>query len=178
MRRISATVCAILAVATAGCTSSTLGRPVAVPADGIEPTFPAPRPPRTTPAPPPSAAPAPAPGPAPGADVLTPENGYVFIETKSGRTRCQLTAAEVGCETQFVDPPDVAGLPATGVRLSADGELSWVVGNLGAIPAVTLDYRTYRAEGWTIEAGESGTRFTNDETGRGMVVAVEGVETF
>lgn len=149
---------------------------MAVPAPQIEPTSAPPRPTRTTPAPPSSEPPAPA--PAPGADVLAPQNGYVFIETKSGRTRCQVSAAEVGCETQFVDPPDVAGLPATGVRFSAAGELSWVVGNLGAIPAVTLDYRTYRAVGWTIEAAESGTRFTNDETGRGMIVAVEGVETF
>ena len=53
-----------------------------------------------------------------------------------------------------------------------------MVGNLGAIPAVTLDYRTYSALGWTIEATRDGTRFTNDRTGHGMFVAVEGVETF
>ena len=29
-----------------------------------------------------------------------------------------------------------------------------------------------------IVATEDGTRFTNDDTGRGMVVAIEGVETF
>ena len=67
---------------------------------------------------------------------------------------------------------------ANGVRLTADGEVSWLVGNLGDIPAVTLDYRTYSAVGWTIDAGEDGTRFTNDRTGHGMIVAVEGVQAF
>jgi hypothetical protein len=32
--------------------------------------------------------------------------------------------------------------------------------------------------GWTIEADEAGTRFTNDRTGHGMVVAVDGVRAF
>ena len=43
---------------------------------------------------------------------------------------------------------------------------------------VSLDYRTYTAQGWTIDAGESGTRFTNDATGHGMFVAVEKVDVF
>ena len=32
--------------------------------------------------------------------------------------------------------------------------------------------------GWTIEASEDGTRFTNDGTGHGMFISVEGVEAF
>jgi hypothetical protein len=52
------------------------------------------------------------------------------------------------------------------------------VGNLGDIPAITLDYKTYSAVGWTIEASEDGTRFTNIGTGHGMVIAVEGVQAF
>ena len=59
-----------------------------------------------------------------------------------------------------------------------NGTVEWLVGNLGDIPVVTLDYRTYHAVGWTIEAAEDGTRFTNDRTGHGMVVAVEGVQAF
>ena len=39
------------------------------------------------------------------------------------------------------------------MRLSADGHVSWVLGNLGDIPAITLDYRTYSAMGWAIEPG-------------------------
>jgi hypothetical protein len=114
---------------------------------------------------------------APGG-VLPPGNGYVFIETKSGKTRCQLNEEEVGCESDFTNSPVMNGMHANGVRLTADGEVSWLVGNLGDIPAVTLDYRTYSAVGWTIEAREDGTRFTNDRTRHGMTVAVDGVQTF
>jgi len=110
--------------------------------------------------------------------VLPPENGYVFIETKSGKTRCQLNTEEVGCEAQFTNPPVLDGVPANGVRVTANGEVSWLVGNLGDIPVVTLDYRTYSAVGWTIDAREDGTRFTNDRTGHGMNVAIDGVQAF
>jgi hypothetical protein len=102
----------------------------------------------------------------------------VFIQTKSGKTRCQLDESEVGCESAFENAPQIEGEPANGVRLSADGHVSWVLGNLGDIPAVTLDYRTYSAMGWSIDATEDGTRFTNDQTGRGMVIGVQGVQGF
>ena len=110
--------------------------------------------------------------------MLQPRNGVVFIQTKSGKTRCQLDQQEVGCEAAFTDAPEVNGSPANGVRLSAGGQISWVLGNLGAIPTVTLDYRTYSAVGWTIDASREGTRFTNESTGRGMTISVEGVEGF
>jgi hypothetical protein len=102
----------------------------------------------------------------------------VFIQTKSGKTRCQLDTDEVGCEAPFTDAPEVDGAPANGVRVSAGGGIEWVLGNLGNIPAVTLDYRSYRAVGWTIEATPDGTRFTNDGTRHGMFVAVERVDSF
>lgn len=102
----------------------------------------------------------------------------MFIETKSGKTRCQLNEQEVGCEAAFTDSPEIEGMPANGVRVSRSGHISWVLGNLGDIPAVTLDYRSYSAMGWTIDASMDGTRFTNDSTGRGMFVSVEGVEGF
>ncbi|WP_102141262.1 hypothetical protein [Mycobacterium hubeiense] len=159
----------------AGCQSDTQGTPVTSPESPTEPSVATPRPPKPTAAPPPTTTPPPR---SPGAEVLQPENGYVFIETKSGKTRCQINRTEVGCESQFTDSPSIDGMPANGVRVTADGEIDWVVGNLGDIPAVTLDYRTYKALGWTIEATSDGTRFTNDRTGRGMFVAVEGVQTF
>jgi hypothetical protein len=53
-----------------------------------------------------------------------------------------------------------------------------VLGNLGAIPTVTIDYKTYAAQGWTITANAEGTRFTNDQTKHGMFVSVEKVNTF
>lgn len=169
-----------LGVALAGCSASTDGNPVGSPPSGSEPDFPTPRPSRSTAtstgaptAPPPSATPRP-----PAAEALTPQNGYAFIETKSGLTRCQISTEAVGCEAPFENPPSVDGVPANGVNLDADGAVTWVSGNLGDIPAVPLDYRTYTALGWTIEASEAGTRFTNDRTGHGMVVRIEGVETY
>jgi hypothetical protein len=176
------TLAALLALAAVltGCRTSTPGTPVISPKSPTEPSFPTSRPTRPTAAPPTTVTPGPptSTAAAPGAEVLPPKNGYVFIETKSGKTRCQLNEDEVGCEAQFTNSPVVDGTHANGVRLTANGEVSWLVGNLGDIPVVTLDYRTYSAVGWTIEASEDGTRFTNDRTGHGMIVAVDGVQAF
>lgn len=164
------------AITLGGCHATVTGTAIRVPDSHNEPDFPTPRPNRPTAAPPtpsPSTA-----APVPGGEVLQPRNGMVFIQTKSGRTRCQLDEQEVGCEAAFTNAPDIDGLPANGVRLSSGGQISWVLGNLGDIPAVTLDYQTYSAVGWTIDASVEGTRFTNDSTGRGMIISVEGVESF
>lgn len=179
---------ALAAVALlAGCQSSVTGMPVTEPLSPTEPDFPTTRPPRTpepsaTPTssakPTPSTQPGPTRTPSPPGQVLQPQNGYVFVETKSGRTRCQLSRTDVGCESEFANAIVINGIPANGVSVTADGQLRWVLGNLGAIPAVTLDYSTYRAVGWTIDAGQDGTRFTNDSTGHGMFVSVQGVEAF
>lgn len=179
-------MCAIaLAGMVGGCASTTGGHPVASAPSGTEPAFPTPRPSRTS-APPttaPSTAPSPTHAPTataapPGGDRLTPQNGYVYIETKSGLTRCQISAADVGCESEFENSPTVDGFPANGVQLTASGQVRWIVGNLGDIPTVALDYKTYTALGWTIVASADGTRFTNDGTGHGMRVRIEGVEVF
>ena len=53
-----------------------------------------------------------------------------------------------------------------------------MLGNLGDIPAVPIDYQTYDAEGWTIAASETGTKFPNQHTGRAMFVSIEKVDTF
>ncbi|WP_099039485.1 hypothetical protein [Mycobacterium neglectum] len=162
-----------------GCSESIEGDPVASSASPTEPSVPTSRPTRTpaptstTPSAPPST------GEQPGATALPPdESGYVFIETKSGKTRCQISEAEVGCESEFDNSIEVNGMPASGVKITAEGSMTWVVGNLGNIPAVTLNYQNYRALGWTIAAGSDGTRFTNDGTGRGMFINTSGVEVF
>ncbi|MBJ7340209.1 hypothetical protein [Mycolicibacterium sp.] len=164
-----------------GCQSTVAGNPRGNAANPTEPSFPTSRPSRSTatPAPPPpSPAPPPTAAPAPRAEALPPQNGYVFIETASGKTRCQLSATEVGCEAQFTNPPTVDGSPANGVQVSAQGQLRWIVGNLGDIPVVTLAYRTYTAQGWTIVATEAGTRFTNDASSHGMFVSIDEVDAF
>lgn len=114
-----------------------------------------------------------------GAIPLPPdENGYVFIETKSGKTRCQINKESVGCEAQFTNSPIRDGEHANGVHITAGGSVQWVLGNLGAIPTVTIDYQTYDAQGWIITATIDGTRFQNASTGHGMFVSIDRVDTF
>lgn len=167
------------AALVSACSTAVDGNPVAAPGAGpTEPAFPTARP---IPAPQPTQ-----PNPAPsvprtpaGAIPLPPtDGGYVFIETKSGKTRCQIASGSVGCEAPFTNSPMTEGEHANGVNINADGAVQWVLGNLGAIPTVTIDYRTYEAQGWTIAADVDGTRFTNDRTGHGMFVSIDKVDTF
>jgi hypothetical protein len=167
----------------AGCSTMIDGKPVATPGTGpTEPSFPTPS--QTGTAPPPTTT---SPGPTTPASPTAPagaiplkpdQNGYVFIETKSGLTRCQISKDSVGCEAPFTNSPLQDGEHANGVSVSAGGSVQWVLGNLGAIPTVTIDYKTYDAQGWTINASSDGTRFTNNRTGHGMFVSVEKVNTF
>ena len=166
----------------AGCSTLVEGKPVAVPGTGpTEPSFPTPRQTATAM---PTAAPLPPPAPTspnpPGGTIpLKPDqNGYLFIETKSGLTRCQINANSVGCEAAFTNSPMQDGEHANGVNINANGSVQWVLGNLGAIPAVTIDYQTYDAQGWTINATAEGTRFTNNNTRHGMFVSIQKVDTF
>lgn len=180
LRLAGACLLAVIALSS-GCSSGIDGRPVAEPgaASPTEPTFPTTRPTRstspTTVAPQPST---PAPTVTPGVTVLRPENGYVFIETKSGKTRCQISVDKVGCESAFSNPPIVNGEPANGVEVTAGGSARFIVGNLGDPPVVTLDYGTYSAVGWTIVADADGTRFTNAASHHGLFISVTGVEIF
>ncbi|MGH3562061.1 MAG: hypothetical protein ACRDTN_09755 [Mycobacterium sp.] len=163
----------VIVLLVAGCSHTTDGRPIASPGAGAtEPSFPTTRPAPSVPAPPTPTAPA-------GAIPLPPnDNGYVFIETKSGNTRCQISSQSVGCEAEFANSPIKDGEHANGISISSDGTVEWVLGNLGAIPVVTIDYRTYDAQGWTIAASIDGTRFTNNSTGHGMFVSIDDVQTF
>jgi hypothetical protein len=177
-RQLAACVIAAGALVS-GCQSTVPGTPQPNAGSPTEPNFPTPKPSRSTPPPVTPVTPStPAAQPAPGAQVLPPQNGYVFIETKSGLTRCQINVDAVGCEAAFTNSPVVDGGQANGVRLTPDGQIQWVLGNLGDIPVVTIDYRTYSAQGWTIVATEQGTRFTNDRTQHGMFVSIQKVDTF
>ena len=165
---------AIGLVTLAGCSSVVEGTPIAVP--GVQTPTGKPSRPNT---PPPTAVP-PTGTTAPAGPITLPpdDSGYVFIETKSGQTRCQISADGVGCEAPFTNSPVQDGEHANGVHITADGTVEWVLGNLGAIPVVTIDYLTYDAQGWTIAADADGTRFTNNGTGHGMFVSIDNVETF
>ena len=166
------------AALVSGCSSLIHGKPVASPGAGpTEPSFPKAKP--SIPSPTPSHPAPPSANPPAGAVPLPPDqNGYVFIETKSGLTRCQINKDTVGCEAPFTDSPLQDGEHANGVSITAGGSVQWVLGNLGAIPTVTIDYKTYGAQGWTINATAAGTRFSNDHTGHGMFVSIDKVNTF
>lgn len=114
----------------------------------------------------------------PDVQVLAPQNGYVFIATKSGKTRCQVNTTLVGCESEFANAPQINGEVASGVRVNPDGKLHWVLGNLGAIPTVNIDSGTYSAMGWIISATVDGTKFTNQSTGHGMFLTTSGAQGF
>jgi hypothetical protein len=181
MRKWQLVACALAASAlVAGCGSDIEGKPVTSSAGSTEPSFPTSKPgtSRPTAAPPTKTTPS-RPVSPPAAEVLAPDDsGYVFIETKSGQARCQIDEQSVGCEAAFTNSPLQNGVRANGVNLSAGGDMQWIVGNLGDIPAVTIDYRTYSAVGWTILATSDGTRFTNQATKHGMFVSIEKVEVF
>ena len=184
--RLVATGALLAGALLGGCQSTVNGNPQGSGANPTEPAFPTSQPSRTTSAPPTTSPPTqpsvPSSSPAatapPTAEALPPQDGYVFVTTKSGQTRCQVSTTDVGCEAPFTNAPAVDGAPANGVRMTAGGQLKWILGNLGDIPVVTMDYRTYSAVGWTIVASEDGTRFTNDATRHGMLVAIQGVEAF
>ena len=69
--------------------------------------------------------------------------------------------------------------------VTSGGAFAWQEGNLAtggsASPQndVILNYgQSYNLQGWTINPGEDGTRFTNDGTGHGMFVSIENVYSF
>ena len=121
----------VAGAAAAGC-SNTINGAATCPGcgSGVEPSFPTSRPSVTTTTPTPTATVV----PSPGGDTLPSSGGYVYIETKSGQTRCQISADSVGCESNFTNSPVVDGQPANGVEVTADGSLRWITGNLGRHP--------------------------------------------
>ena len=118
IRLVVGGVAAVAALLT-GCQSSVDGTATRNPDSFGEPDFPTPRPSRPTTASSPPPAPSPPPQPTgptgsrpPGGEVLAPQDGFVFIQTKSGKTRCQLDEQEVDCESAFTDTPRwTANLP-------------------------------------------------------------------
>ncbi|WRQ08174.1 hypothetical protein JDBV06_00735 [Mycobacterium phage dwieneke] len=139
--------------------------------------------------PPPAAAPPPVQSSTPTTTVqpaspavvaLPTRGGSVFVRTLSGKTVCQVSAGDVGCNVDFLRPtPILNGLAATGVMTTARGSWQWLVGDPGDPEYQILSYgTTYRALGWTITPTSEGTTFINDATGHGMTVSVEGFTPF
>ncbi|OMC02459.1 hypothetical protein A5733_02125 [Mycobacterium sp. NS-7484] len=134
------------------------------------PSVPAP-PPHTTPTAP----------PAPKIVSVPTSNGSAGVITRSGKTACQIMTAFVGCQVNWeVATPLMYGSPANGVRIHANGQWEWASGDMGTTASfTTLAYgTTYTTLGWTIEPSSTGTRFTNNLTGHGIVVSTDGINPF
>jgi hypothetical protein len=113
---------------------------------------------------------------------------FQYVTTVSGAVRCVLSVNHVSCERSapggFPDaPPSETGSGNMNVaRLDADGSFSWGLANMGAGPdggPLTLEYdQPYHIKGWSVAPSFDGTRFTNDGTGHGMFVSIDGVDHF
>jgi hypothetical protein len=111
---------------------------------------------------------------------------YQYVRTESGKVRCVISADNAACERSSADgfpdaPPGQLGGHQNIAQVDANGAFSWVEGNIGIgdDQDVVLAYgQTYRFNGWTIVSTFDGTRLTNDGTGHGMFVAIDGVSSF
>ncbi|OBA88283.1 hypothetical protein A5662_25310 [Mycobacteriaceae bacterium 1482268.1] len=112
---------------------------------------------------------------------------YQYVRTVSGAVRCVISADHVGCERTSIDgfpgaPRSQSGPGNVNIAgVDADGTFNYGEGNIGGVDSgeVTLDYgRIFRINGWTVLPSFDGTRFTNDASGRGMLVSIDGVTPF
>jgi hypothetical protein len=113
---------------------------------------------------------------------------YQYVRTESSKVRCVISAEEAVCERTSADGFPDAPLSQLGgghwnvAAVEASGEFRWSEGNIGGgadDQDVVLVYgQTYRFKGWTIVSTFDGTRLTNDGTGHGMFVAIDGVSSF
>lgn len=98
--------------------------------------------------------------------------------------------SSVLCERSSVDgfpgsPLTPDGYHSTQADVNAAGRLTWNYANLPAAgendPAydTVLTYgQPFHSYGWTVDPSFEGTRFTNDRTGHGMFVSIDGVSAF
>lgn len=109
---------------------------------------------------------------------------FQYVRTETGAVRCVISAPHVGCERSSADGFPGAPKSQSGpgnwniASLDAGGEFTWGEGNIGGVDAdeVTLTYgKTFHIKGWTVASSFDGTRFTNDASGHGMVVSINGV---
>ena len=112
---------------------------------------------------------------------------FEYVRTVSGAVRCVVSADHVGCERASIDgfpgaPPSQSGPGNFNIAgVDADGTFNYGEGNIGGVDSgeVVLDYgRAVEINGWTIVPSFDGTHFTNDATGRGMFVSIDGVTPF
>lgn len=117
------------------------------------------------------------------------DNGPTMVRTESGKVRCSVSVAEVTCQRQsggtFPGSPYISGYAANQASVRPSGSFQWFSAQLPAIEQYQPQYdtvltyqRILRLNGWTIEPTYGGTKFTNEQTGRGMFVSTENVINF
>lgn len=92
------------------------------------------------------------------------------FSTPSGNTKCQVTSSSVTCAVNFRD----GGWGI--VETDRNGNVSRIQGNTG--PTTRVSYGTYTYKGWNITLDESGSKFINADTGKGMKVKRAGVTAY
>lgn len=121
------------------------------------------------------------------APAFADPNDYQYVRTESGKVRCVISAAHAACERTSADgfpdaPPSQYGGHWNVAGLDADGNFEWSEGNIGGGSEnndVVLAYgETYRFKGWTIDPSFDGTHLTNDVSGHGMFVTIDGVSSY
>lgn len=112
---------------------------------------------------------------------------YQYVRTVSGAVRCVISVDHVGCERSSIDGFPGAPRSQSGpgnfniAGVDADGTFNFGEGNIGGADTneIVLDYgRAVEINGWTVVPSFDGTHFTNDASGRGMFVSIDGVTPF
>lgn len=109
--------------------------------------------------------------------ILKPDlHGQVYIST-SLIFRAMITAEFIGCEADFAYAPSVDGYPPTGVKIEADGTVTWILGNLGLLPVIRLSQGAYSTLGWNISVtDDGGLQILHLAAGRAFNLHPEGLE--
>ena len=113
------------------------------------------------------------------AQSLVPdEYGQVYIATAE-RIRCVVDGESVCVQYDvFADAPILDEGKANGIRFTAAGELSWLVGDLGGIPTVELSREGhYSALGWDVLCRGEELQISNATTGKSVTVSPRGAAT-
>lgn len=111
--------------------------------------------------------------------TLTPDSrGQVYISTDA-IFRALITAQFIGAEADFTYATPLDGYQPTGVKVDADGSVTWVLGNLGQLQVIRLTEGAYNALGWNITVAEDGgMQITRTETGKAFIIHPQCVEAF
>jgi hypothetical protein len=106
--------------------------------------------------------------------------GYVRVQTETKKVWCSLTIDLVACHSSGANwPRHPDGTPLAAVSVTAAGDFETVDADLGQLAGlITLDVRSYIAQGWSLTASGTGVEFINQQSGHGMNLGEDGVRSF